>query len=399
LRSLSQLFLIAVTGLVVASLLSACQLVTIDFVYLAGSPSTSNGDNIEIFAADSQSGALRKGPASANSGGASPVAMALTGDYLNLYVANQDNSSVVHFTIGTNGTLTKKDSVTLPDAPTSLAVNAAGTYLFVVSGTTSATLTVYPLSSGTIGSAATQEVLTVPGFAGDTIISTGVTALANNNEVYVTAYDQSAYNPGGTTTSNANPGWLFGFTVGSGGALTPTGSSPYKAGVKPSGLVGDPTSRFVYVTDFASNHLIGYTVQSSGVLTFLINGPFKTGSEPSAVAIDPRGKYLYVANSLDASVSAFIIDLATGTPSAAVNVTGASVNSTDTQPMALVVDPALGRFVYTANFLGNSISGFRLDPNAGSLTPAQATPFPSGPKPTAIVCVPHGNHSTQATFP
>ena len=34
------------------------------------------------------------------------------------------------------------------------------------------------------------------------------------------AYDQSAYNPGGTTNSTANPGWVFGYAVGSGGALT-----------------------------------------------------------------------------------------------------------------------------------------------------------------------------------
>ena len=398
-RSLSQLFLVAIVGLVVASLLSACQLVTIDFVYLAGAGNSGGDGEIQVFAADSQSGALRKGPASADSGGPSPIAMALTGDYTNLYVANQGNNSVVHFTLGTTGALTKKDSVTLADVPTSIAVNAAGTYLFVVSGTTSATLTVFPLSSGTIGSVATQQVLTVPGFESDTIIPTGVNALANNNAVYVTTYDQSAYNPGGTTTSTANPGWLFGFAVGSGGALTPTNGSPYKAGVKPSAVTSDPTSRFVYVIDFASNHLIGYTIQSSGTLTFLINGPFKTGAEPSAIAMDPRGKYLYVANSLDATVSAYLIDLATGTPSAAVNVTGASVNSTDTQPMAIVVDPALGRFVYTANYLGNSISGFRLDPNSGALTAAQATPYPSGAKPTAIVSVPHGNHSTQATFP
>ena len=384
-----------------AGLFSACQLVTIDYVYLAEVGDAGANGQIEAFAVDSQSGALRTGSSSTvDSGGPSPAAIAITADYGHLYVANQGNNSVVHFSIATTGVLTKKDSVTLPDVPVSIAVNAAGTYLFVVSGTNSATLTVYPLTTGTIGSAAAQEVLTVPGNPADIVVPTGVTALANNSAVYVTAYDKSSYNPGGTTTSTANPGWLFGFTVGSGGALTATGGGPYRAGVKPSALVADPTNRFVYVTDFASNHLIGYTVQSNGILTFLINGPFKTGSEPSAIAIDPRGKYLYAANSLDSSVSAYVIDLATGTPSAAVSVTGSSINSTDTEPVSIVVDPALGRYVYTANFLGNSVSGFRLDPNAGSLSSAQATPFPSKqPKPTAITCIPHGNHSTQFVAP
>jgi 6-phosphogluconolactonase len=387
-------------GLLVATLFTACQLVTIDYVYLAGSSAsgTSSDGQIQAFAVDSQSGALRTGVSTVDSGGPSPISITASADDANLYVANQGNDSVVHFAISTNGTLTKKDSVTLPETPVHLAVNAAGSYLFVVSGTTSATLTVYPLSSGNIGSAAIQETLTLPvPNSGDTLIPTGVTALNNNTDVYVTVYDQSAYNPGGTITSTANPGWVFGFTVGSGGALTATLASPYRAGVKPSALAADPTSRYLYVTDFASNQLVGYTVQTSGVLNFLINGPFRTGNEPAAVAIDPRGKYMYIANALDSSVSAYVIDLATGTPSAAVNVTGASINSTDTEPVSIVVDPALGRYVYTANNLGNSVSGFRLDPNAGSLAPAQSTPYPTGPKPTAIISIPHGNHSLQVT--
>jgi 6-phosphogluconolactonase len=395
---LSQLGLVSVISLLVATLLTACQLVTIDFLYLASAGSGGDGQ-ITGYAVDSQTGALRTGVPAADSGGASPVALAVSADYTNLYVANQGNNSVVHFSIATNGTLTKKDSVTTTDAPVSLAVNQAGTYLFVVSGTTSATLTAYSLSSGAIGSAAAQESLTIPGYAGDTLVPTSVTSLANNDAVFVTAYDQSAYNPGGTTSSTANPGWVFSFAVGSGGALTPAASSPYKAGVKPSALAADPTSRFVYVTDFASNQLIGYGIQSNSILSFLINGPFKTGNEPSSIAIDPRGKFIYVANSLDSSVSAYVIDLSTGTPSAAVNSTGSAINSTDTQPDSIVVDPALGRFVYTGNFLGNSISGFQIDPNAGTLKLAQATPYPTGQKPTAIACIPHGNHSLQATAP
>ena len=400
LRSPLSLLPAGVISLVVAASLTACQLVTIDYVYLAGQGSGGGDGAIQAFAVDSQSGALRQGGVkTVDSGGPNPVAIAVSADYTNLYVANEGNNSVVHFAIAADGSISNKDSVTLADAPVYLSVNAAGTFLFVVSGTTSATLTVYPLSKGAIGAAAAQETLTVPNFSGDTIVPTGVAALANNTAVYVTAYDKSAFNPGGPTTSNANPGWLFGFTVGSGGALTATGGGPYKAGVKPSALAGDPTSRFIYVTDFASNQLIGYTVQSDGILTFLINGPFKTGSEPSAIAIDPRGKYIYIANSLDSSVSAYVIDLSNGTPSAAVNVTGASINSTDTQPVSIVVDPALGRYVYTANFLGNSVSGFKIDPNAGSLSPAQATPFPAGAKPTAIASIPHGNHSTQSVTP
>jgi len=284
-----------------------------------------------------------------------------------------------------------------------LAVSPANNYLFVVSQTTSAattiaTLTEYSLSSGTIGSAA-AITLTVPGYTTDSMVPTAVTVLANSDAVYATAYDQSAYNPGGSTTSNANPGWVFGYAIGSGGALTPVSGSPYQAGVKPSAVTSDPTSRFIFATDFASNELIGYTVQSSDSLNFLINGPFKTGNEPSAITIDPRGIFIYLANSLDSTVSAYSIALPTGTPSTVISSSGPSANTTDTQPVSILVDPALGRYVYTANHLGNTVSGFRLNSSNGSLTLTQATPYPTGSNPTAIIAVPHGNHGVEVVTP
>lgn len=396
--SLSQLLLVSAIGLAVASLLSACQLVTIDYVFLA-SASPSAGGQIQTFAVDSQSGALRNGPAAVGSGGSTPVAMATTADYANLYVANSDNNTVVHFAIASNGVLTQKDKITLAGTPVSLAVNQAGTFLYVVSGSSSATLSEYALSSGAIGNQVVQEPLTIPGFSSDSVVPTGVTTLANNGAVYATVYDQSSYNPGGTTTSTAHPGWVFGYGIGNGGALTPAPGSPYQAGVKPSGIVSDQTNRFVYITDYASNQLIGYSITSGDVLNFLISGPYRTGAEPTAIAIDPRAKYLYVSNSLDSSVTAYAIDWSTGIPSQAINTTGDQTNATDTQPVAIAVDPALGRFVFTANYLGNSVSGFFLNPNTGQLTPSEQTPYPSFQHPTAIISVPHGNYSLQEVAP
>lgn len=396
---LSQLFLVSVIGLLVATFLSACQLVTVDYAFVTSSAATSTSPDgqIDTYAVDSQSGALRTGAPTVSSGGVTPVAIAVSPDYSNLYVANSGDNTVVHFAVASNGVLTKKDTITLSASPVALAVSASSQYLFVVSGTTSATLSEYTLSSGTIGSLTAQETMVVSGSETDQMVPTGVAVLANGDGVYATVYDLSSYNPGGTTTSSTHPGWVFGYAIGTGGALSPANGSPYQAGVKPTAVASDPTNRFLYVTDFASNQLIGYNITSNTTLSFMLSGPFKTASEPQAVAIDPRGKFLYVANALSSTVSAFVIDLTTGIPSSAVSATGSSTNSTDTQPMAVAVDPALGRFVYTANYLGNSVSGFRLDPTAGTLTATQSTPYPSDSRPTAIVIVPHGNHSIQST--
>ncbi len=399
---LSQLALVSALGLVLATALSGCAIVTVDYVFVAcssGSSASNSPGEIQTFAADSETGALRPVDTPAASGGSIPVALATTSDYANLYVANQSNNSVVHFLVNYDGSLTQKDSVTVPFTPASIAVNIANTYLYVAGGTNPAEVAVYPLSSGTIGSLASSTTLTVPGFTSDIMSATGVTVLNSGAGVYVTAYDQSAYNPGGTVTSSANPGWVFGFSVGSNGALTPVGGSPYEAGVKPSALTADPTSRFVYVTDFASNELIGYGVNSGATLNFIVAGPFKTGSEPTAIAIDPRGLYIYLADSLSSNISAYTITLSTGVPSAVVNVSGSTSTATDTEPVAIAIDPALGRFVYTANYLGNSISGFKLNPNTGAVSYTQATPYPTGANPTALAIVPHGNHATQEVAP
>ena len=399
---LSQLCLVSVLGLGVATLLSGCLLMTLDYVFVASSSGNTAGSSglIETFAADGQTGALRPVSQVANSGGSNPVSLAISADYVNLYAANQGNNSIVHFTIGTDGTLTKNDAVTAPFTPDSIAVSTNGKFLYAVGGSNPGLLAVYPLSSGTIGSLAATLNLTLPGYTGDMIVPTGVNVLANSSAVVVSAYDKSAYNPGGTVTSSANPGWVYSFSAGSNGTLTAAAGSPFQAGVKPSALTSDPTSRFVYVTDYASNQLVGYTVQNGAVLNFLLNGPFRTGNEPASVAIDPRGIYLYVANSLQNSVTGYVIDQGTGTPTVVVNTQGGAALGTDAQPLSIVVDPALGRYVYTANSLGNTISGFRLDPNTGALSSTQATPYPTtGAYPSAIAAVPHGNHAVQIVTP
>jgi 6-phosphogluconolactonase len=406
-RKLRQLAVVSGIGLGVATLFSGCQLVTIDYLFVAtsastvsGSSTTCPGGEIETYAIDSQSGAIRNGAPAVCSGGTTPTVLAISPGYQNLYVANQADKNIVHFSVAANGVLSKKDTATLTDPVTAMTVSPDGNSLYVLSGTSAATLSVFGLSSGALGSAPeSQAALTIPGNATDLVVPTAITVLPSGKAVYATAYDKSSYNPGGTTTSSANPGWLYGFAVGSGGALTPTPGSPYNAGVKPSGIAAEATNSYLYVTDFASNQMIGYGVYSGFAVNFLLNGPYRSGGQPTAVAIDPRGRFVYISNSLDSTVGAYVIDLQTGTPSSAVNTTGSQASSTDTQPVAIAVDPALGRFVYTANYLGNSISGFRLDPTAGTLNANQASPYPTGIHPAAVALAPHGNHSTQVVTP
>ena len=183
---LRQLMLVSAIGLVAATLFAGCQLVTIDYVFVAtsastisGSKTTCPGGEIETFAVDSQSGAIRRGAPQVCSGGTTPTAIAISPGYQNIYVANQADMNIVHFDVAANGVLTKKESVSLAATPVAMTVSPDGKTLYVVSGTTTATLSAYALTSGALGSLANQVSLTIPGFASDSVVPTGVTVLAS----------------------------------------------------------------------------------------------------------------------------------------------------------------------------------------------------------------------------
>jgi 6-phosphogluconolactonase len=402
-NKVGQVSLVSAIALILASTFTACAPVTIDYLYVAGQRANANGQGqIQSFLVDRVSGALNPVNATVASGGVTPVSEAVSTDYANLYVANQGDSSLVQFSIAGNGALKAVNTISLSsegNTPVAIAMNTEGTLLYVANkyqpgctttmidnGTCPGALAVFPVSStGALGTPVANGSLNYWPVG---VNPTAVNALASGTAVYVSSYDPSA-----------GLGYLYGYNASTAGALSAASGSPFDAGVKPVGIASTPTSRFVYVTDFAQNELIAYSVLDGGVLHPLINGPFKTGNQPSAITIDPRGIYIYVTNELDNTVSAYAIATQTGTPSAAVNTTGAAANTTQTEPVAVLVDVAFGRYVYAANFLDNSVSGFQINPSTGTLSPAQSTPFPSVGGPVALASVPHGNHSINVVQP
>ena len=106
---------------------------TIDFLYVTSSNKTSPGQ-INVYKVDSQAGALIPIPNSPySSGGQNPVADVTSANGKNLYVINHASNAVVVFAISTDGSLAQQQSCSTPGTfPTQLAINKAGTYLYVV---------------------------------------------------------------------------------------------------------------------------------------------------------------------------------------------------------------------------------------------------------------------------
>jgi 6-phosphogluconolactonase len=377
---------------------------TIDYLYITNSK--NNPGQVSVYQVDLQSGALTQIKDSPYSTiGRNPVAEVASPNGQDLYVVNHDTSDVVEFAIGTDGKLYSQHqySVTASGSnPQAIAINAAGTYLYVVntfqpSPQTGQTLTsgpgalvVYPINSdGSLGTALTN---TVNGQAlsywplGQTPL--GVNVTADGNFVYVV-------NQVGTS---ANGSSVSEFSVGSNGALTELAGSPLAVGVSPNAIASDPTSRFVYVTDGATNQVISFIINgiNAGSLAGTLSpqnqgaGLTKTDTFPDAITVDPSGQYVYVANYTANDISAYAI-ASNGQLS---GLAGAATYSTKTGPTCVFVEPAFGRFVYTSNFLDSSVTGYQLNPNTGVLTGTVNSPYPVSPagQPTCVAAVTHGNH-------
>ena len=335
----SQLVLVAAASLLVASLITACETLTVDFVFVASAKAAgaNNYGEIDVFEINSESGRMRQIPTSPfPSGGRNPVAEAVSADYQNLFVVNQDDNTIVQFVIGSDGKLYPYNTVNTPGIyPLAIAANKSNVFvvdtyqplpLCSTADPCSGSIAVYPL---TARQQQHMHGFSVPGNAGDeygrqravlaadarrrnpsdVIVPTAVNVLASGSYVYVTAYDSSV---------TPSVGYVFGFSVGSGGVLTPLTGSPFAAGVQPSAIASDPTSTYVYVTDFASGNVLGYTVSVERRVDSCCRGsPFPAGNQPSAIVVDPSYPYAYVANSLDATVTAYSMSSGVLTASAA----------------------------------------------------------------------------------
>ncbi|MDR3773758.1 MAG: beta-propeller fold lactonase family protein [Terracidiphilus sp.] len=407
----SQLLLASAASLLAASLVTACGTLTTDFVFVTSS--SAAGPNaygqIDVFEINKESGFMRQIPTSPfPSGGRNPVAEAVSSDQSNLYVVNQDDNTIVQFVIGNDGKVYPQNTTNTPGIfPMAVAVN--GTNLFVVdtyqplpicstAAPCSGSIAVFPITVGTganpsdpLGAPVANGnlnywPLTLPSNPTHIIVPTGVNVLASGADVYVTAYDASVA---------PIRGYVFGFAVGSGGALAPlNGGVPHDMGVgseghgiRPSAIASDPTSTYVYVTDSTNGIVVSYSV-ASGVLTRIDDTP--AGDQPSAIVTDPVYPYLYVANALDSTVTAYSISSGA--------LTSLGTYATGLRPVAIGIDPSTNHFLFTVNFLGDgtngTVSGFELSPSAGTLLNSEDSPFLANSLPTAVAAIPHNTPKT-----
>ncbi|MGB7546163.1 MAG: beta-propeller fold lactonase family protein [Terracidiphilus sp.] len=389
---LSQLVLVSAVSLLAAGLVTACGTLTVDFVYVTSAVAAGPNSygEVDVFEVNSESGMMRQIPTSPfPSGGRNPVAEATSTDATTLYVVNQDDNTIVQFTIGNDGKIYPQNTLNTPGI-FPLAVTVAGSNLYVVdtyqplptcsnAAPCSGSVAAFPIKKDdSLGKPAVNSSLSanywplnLPG-SSDVLTPTAITTAASGAYVYVTAYDAAS-----------GLGYVFGFTANSNGTLSALNSGvPFAAGTHPSAIASDPGGKYVYVTDFAKTGVLSFQI-NSGLLTPVSGSPFRSGNGPAAVVVDATGKFVYVANSQDSNLTAY---------SAGGGVLKSlGTYTTGTQPVAIGIDPSTNQYLYTANFLGNSVSGFMLSATKGTLLNSQNSPYKANDLPTAVAAIPHGS--------
>ncbi len=201
---------------------------------------------------------------------------------------------------------------------------------------------------------------------------------------------QPAVDPGGKflVVANYNGANFTVLPINPDGSLEPVvstieqvGSGPNKERQDmshPHAVVYDPAGAFIAAADLGTDEVLIYRLdQTSGALTEVSSVATAPGAGPRHVAFNADGTILYVVNELDATISVYAYDAATGT-------IGEELQTISTVPEPFVgtkstaeilVHPS-GRFLYNSNRgqpdtttpEGDAIVAFAIDPASGLLT-------------------------------
>ncbi len=394
---------------------------TVAWVYAV---SASNG-TISAYGVDFETGILNQVAGSPfTTPFTNPVRIVAAPNNKFVYViGGSQNAQVEEFAVGTDGKLFGEHTYNLTGTyPTNATVDTTGTFLYVTytfeSGFSPASpgpggITIFPINSdNSLGTPINQNVGSNPvGIALATPVcvpaaaavigsnSTCSTVSGGVNNIYAYVLDQELTLAKPTVLGYAQNTSTGALTLLSGTAFNPTlktlqGSS---AGVVPSAIAVDGTTRYVYVTDQQQNEVLGYQIARSttGNLTPLSGSPFGTGQFPVDVRVDPRADYVYTANFNAQTVSSFAINQATGN---LTTVAGGNF-TTSTGPTCVTIEPALGQFFYTSDYLSGMVSGATLNPNTGALNAVADTPFPSSALPSCLTSVANGEHASVSLNP
>jgi 6-phosphogluconolactonase (cycloisomerase 2 family) len=329
--------------------------------YLYAAIPASN--EIVVYREDPNSGILTQLAGSPITAGPAVQSIVIHPSNKFLLAANTGEGDVSLFTISTTGGLNEVTPRTVVGtAPTLLAMDSAGTFLYV-GNSGSLNISVFAINAGTSPPTLTQvagspfsigmspiniEVspsggfLYVtgtgsPGFIEAFSLNQGVPSVVSGTPFFTGTgpYGLAVASSGGFLyTANKLDNSISEFTINSDGSLTQFSNSPIGEQYSgPVALLIDKSGKYMYVANQGSTNLAAYSIGSDGALTLLTNSPFATKAQPSVIATDSGGKYLFVGNQSSPVVQSFSVDTSSGT------LTSVNTYSLPGTPTSIAVTP------------------------------------------------------------
>jgi len=155
------------------------------------------------------------------------------------------------------------------------------------------------------------------------------------------------------------------------GIVKEVGSGPnedHQETAHPQMVLFDTTGRHLLGTDLGSDRLNVFTL-SGDKLAINHRSATQPGSGPRHMALHPAGHLLYVTNHLEATVSCYGYDAASGKLLPRLQHGTLDGGAGKMSAGALMIHPS-GQFLYTAGKSGG-IAAWRIDSTTGALTAAQ----------------------------
>jgi 6-phosphogluconolactonase len=326
-----------------------------------------------------------------------PTAIVLDPAAAFAYVIVQQNAAlsgsvtgIAAFQVASDGKLSSVGTTPVTN-PVALAIDSAGKFLFVASGSEG---TVSVLSVGSNGNLSpVGKPTSLPPQPGGQLPN--ASSLAVTATVFPIQFAScSGFNA--PTTENlyvadAVNYVLLNYSVSSTGTLTlvpTTTTTGIPTGTVPSGVAVDPCNRFVYVSDAIPNNSVSaYTICHTVSLAnncpiadyhlqAVTGSPFPAGDNPGPLAVDAYGKFLYVVDTGSSQISGYTISSSSG----ALTAFSAAPVATSSGPTSIAIRSD-DSWMFVANINSATLSQYAITPASGSLSPQPATTtfnYPSG---------------------
>jgi 6-phosphogluconolactonase len=167
--------------------------------------------------------------------------------------------------------------------------------------------------------------------------------------------------------ANATTDTVAGYALAS-GALVAVASSPYTIGISPNSIVVTPANTFLYVGGLGA--IYGYSIGSAGALTALSSGAALATASAVSLDVSPNGEWLLALDSSGVAVDEYQINTSTGALTAATGATISVTGTGSTAPRMVKFAPS-GAYVFAAMGTGGD-AVFTFNQSTGALAQAQS---------------------------